>query len=70
MVRKAFQGRIFLRACFRFCPGTAYIVLEVLGGPESYKSTFKVGSSKHLSTILRLFCGRKVCPVRARCCEV
>ena len=26
MVRKAFQGRIFLRACFRFCPGTAYIV--------------------------------------------
>ena len=25
-VRKAFQGRIFLRACFRFCPGTAYIV--------------------------------------------
>ena len=25
-VRKAFQGRIFLRACIRFCPGTAYIV--------------------------------------------
>jgi hypothetical protein len=29
MVRKAFQGRIFLRACFRFCPGTAYIVSEM-----------------------------------------
>jgi hypothetical protein len=27
-VRKGFQGRIFLRACFRFCPGTAYIVNE------------------------------------------
>jgi hypothetical protein len=29
MVRKAFQGRIFLRACFRFCPGTAYIVRAI-----------------------------------------
>ena len=26
MVRKGFQGRIFLRDCFRFSPGTAYIV--------------------------------------------
>ena len=26
MVRKAFQGRIFLRDCCRFSPGTAYIV--------------------------------------------
>ena len=25
-VRKGFQGRIFLSACCRFCPGTAYIV--------------------------------------------
>ena len=25
-VRKALQGRILLRACIRFCPGTAYIV--------------------------------------------
>ena len=28
MVRKAFQGRIFLRDCFRFSPGTAYIVVK------------------------------------------
>ena len=28
-VRKGFQGRIFLRDCFRFSPGTAYIVEEV-----------------------------------------
>ena len=27
MVRKAFQGRIFLRDCCRFSPGTAYIVV-------------------------------------------
>ena len=26
MVRKAFQGRVFLRDCCRFSPGTAYIV--------------------------------------------
>ena len=33
MVRKAFQGRIFLRDCCRFSPGTAYIVLARLGLP-------------------------------------
>ena len=27
-VRKGFQGRIFLRDCFRFSPGTAYIVAD------------------------------------------
>jgi len=27
MVRKAFQGRFFLRDCCRFSPGTAYIVI-------------------------------------------
>ena len=32
MVRKAFQGRTFLRACIRFCPGTAYIVEDQTRG--------------------------------------
>ena len=30
-VRKAFQCRIFLSACCRFCPGTAYIVVHRAG---------------------------------------
>ena len=30
MVRKGFQGRIFLRDCCRFSPGTAYIVARQL----------------------------------------
>ena len=38
MVRKAFQDRIFLRACIRFCPGTAYIV--IVGCPVSFSELF------------------------------
>ena len=34
MVRKGFQGRIFLRDCCRFSPGTAYIVNDVMTETE------------------------------------
>ena len=34
MVRKAFQGRIFLRDCCRFSPGTAYIVQTWFAGQQ------------------------------------
>ena len=35
MVRKGFQGIIFLSACCRFCPGTAYIVINRWMGNQS-----------------------------------
>jgi hypothetical protein len=35
MVRKAFQGRIFLRDCCRFSPGTAYIVSDLASFADS-----------------------------------
>ena len=49
MVRKAFQGRIFLRDCCRFCPGTAYIVFAI-----------RVGTIEYLLLVVSVTCTERV----------